>query len=292
MKTYTQFKNEINGYNDVRDTVEAEEKISVSVVRLIMSKNKALKKFNDELDIIINKFFIYNSSFVTGYADEKKSGSKKALLIIGGERGMVGNLWNNLVKFSGVKFSKYEKIIIFGKSVYDDFVFLNRKYANKSVLVNVRNKCGDELDEISNNIISIIESKNFDEVNIMWPHLITLDNFKPKVETIYPFKINRDINKNNFITDKDNLTLPIIRPNSKEFFRYISELFVLSKISQIIIEKQLSEALSRAVTMENAKNEVDKIIKKKKYNFLTERKKISTKNQIEVFMAHKIINKS
>ncbi len=296
MKTFTQFRDEIEGYKDVQKTAEAEEKIAVSDVHLFLKEAKNLKKYTKELErVLIN--FLYLSSFVPRFNEEKNK--KKTLLILGGDKGFVGGLWHRLVSFSSAYFHEYQEIVVYGKYLETKIKemvpgkFLNRFSFFPYFLQEKKEQNKESIFLLQKRLLELLEvdkrtkEKSRGRVDIIWPKLVTLSFFQPFKKTIFPFVLNLN-DKGIKREQNDFFSLPIFEPNKKEVFKELMDIYLSSFLHQVIIETRLAESLTRAVAMEKAKREVSKIIKKTIYNFRSERRKILTKNQIEIFVAHKV----
>ena len=283
MKTFAQFRNEIGGYEDVRKTAEAEEKIAITNVHLFLEEARELKNYTESLERMLNRFL---SSAEMELKLTGPAGGKKALFVFGGDKGMVGGLWNRLVDFLSVHLENYQEATIYGQDVAKKLdLVVSRDLRSKIHFSFFIFPAKENIFLFQNNLLKSFQEKGFSQIDVIWPKMITSSFFQPTKKTIIPFNL-----KNNFQVSKSehNLTWPIFEPNAKKVFKTLAEKYLFLIVHQIIIETKLAEALNRAVSMEKAKKEVGKLIKKITHNFRTERRKILTKNQIEVFIAHKI----
>ena len=292
MKTFSQFHNEINGYQDVKTTVEAEEKIAVVGIRQLIEEGQYLSSHNQLLESIFQRFLSFTDyQFFDDSNSQQQNRKRQMLIILGGNKGLVGGLWNQLVDYSADQLNHYQKIIIYGQKISQKI--------NENFSYNHRNNLSFSslpLPSLSNwpifhnDLNQLLNQREF-QIDIIWPKMITLSRFQPTIKKIVPIKMKSNpISKNNKINPSDGW--PIFNPNPRKIFHQLLTQYFLNTTYQIFIETKLAEALSRATAMEKAKEEVNKLIKKLTHKFLTERRRALTKNQIEVFVAHQVTRKN
>ncbi len=291
MKTFSQFRNEINGYQDVKTTVEAEEKIAVVGIRQLIKESQYLNSHNQLLESILQRFLSITDYSLFNNSDNYQNPRKKMLIILGGNKGLVGGLWNQLVDYSTSQINYYQRIIIYGQKISQK---MNENFSynhqNNSIFSSLPLPSFNNWSIFYSDLNQLFNQKEF-QLDIIWPKMITLSHFQPTTKKIIPIKIkSNSISKNSETNSSDGW--PIFNPNPKKIFHQLLTQYFLNTTYQVFIETKLAEALSRATAMEKAKDEVDKLIKKLTHNFLTERRRALTKNQIEVFVAHQVIRKN
>lgn len=289
MKTFSQFHNEINGYQDVKTTVEAEEKIAVVGIHQLIKESQYLDNYNRFLEMIFQRFvsFVNYSSF-NYLSNQQNKKKKKMLIILGGNKGLVGGLWNQLVYYSISQFDHYQKIIIYGQKINQKInEHINYNNKNNILFSSAPLPSLNNWGLFQNDLIQLLNQKTF-QVDIAWPKMITLSYFKPTIKKIIPIETKSNLASNANYPNG----FPIFSPDPKTIFQQLLTQYFLNITYQVFVETKLAEALSRATSMEKAKEEVNKLIKNLTHNFLTERQKVLTKNQIEVFVAHQVTRKN
>ncbi len=276
MKTFTQFRLEIEGYSDVKKTVEAEEKISIAGTHSLLKKVRFLESYEKELKEIVRRIISFSKEEV--FSRERKG--EKILFVLGGDRAMVGGLWNRVADYSAKEAKNYDKIFIYGSEVKKSLpkIFFRE---NKTEFFPISFE-----ENFRENLLNVWKNQKFSKIDIIWPKMVNLAFFKPDKKTIAPFDLGSEIG----IFVQEGLSgLPIFEPTKKEVIKEFIGRYLLLVARKTIMESNLAEFLNRATLMEKAKKEVDKIIKTIIHRFRRERRKILTKNQIETFMAHKFI---
>ena len=283
MKTFAQFRDEVEGYEDVRKTVEAEEKISIANVHLFLREARKLRDYTQALEGILSRFLYSvgkNPELIGGH------GKKKTLLVFGGNKGLVGGLWNRLVDYLTVQLESYHEVMVYGEDVAKRLdLIVSRKFRSKTRLYFFAFPPQGKIPLFQTDLLKFFQEGSFSKIDIVWPKMVAFSFFQPFKKTIIPFDLKADIQSSN---TKNNSAWPIFEPNGKKIFEELADKYLFSVIRRIIIETKLAESLSRATSMEKAKGEVDKLIKQITHVFRVKRRKILTKSQIEVFVAHKI----
>jgi len=279
MKTFIQFRNEIDGYQDVKKTIEAEEKISVANVHWLIKEAEHLQKYTNVLENVTQQFIINNKIDFDLTTSQVR---RKILIVLGGNKGLVGDLWDRIANSVSAQFKIYQKIIIYGKEISQKLSNEIIEQASADIFSFPKS---NELAMLQNNLLSMIWSKKFSQVDILWPKMVNLSYFQPTKKNIVPLKLSVRNFSNTVI---NNSSWPIFEPSKTAIAKALVSRYLSSTISQAVIETKLAESINRATAMEKAKKEVDKIVKQLIHNFRVERKRILTKNQIEVFIAHKV----
>ena len=290
MKTFSQFHQEIEGYQDVKKTVEAEEKISIGNVHLFLKKSEQLRMYTKTIEDMLSKFLFFNGG--EPYSIKHRS-SKKVLIVLGGNKGLVRGLWNELIDYLNDQYDNYQQVIIYGKAI-DKKMNMKISYKLDSRFSFYPFPPVKQIFSFSKDLLKFIRQEDYLSIDIIWPKMINFNYFQPSKKNIIPFEAENElkIKGKQYQEEKNDLTWPIFEPNGNKIFNAIVDRYLSTSIYQIIIETKLAESLSRATSMEKAKKEVDKLINNMIHSFRSERKKILTKNQIEVFVAHKVVGKS
>ncbi len=282
MKTFAKFKNEIRGLEDVKETVEAEEKISSSNIHFLFQREKAFKDYLETTEGLLSRI----SVFLNGNNGLFSSGNylnKKILLVIAGRKGLVGDLWSEMAKKVKKTDKEYKKIIIAGDVLKEKTSSFNRNivWLNNLSDIPERDDAKYVLEKVKE--YSFLKNNKFLKIDILLPKVITFSNIEIQFEKLLPLK-----SEFSTLDFEKEIGFPIFEGKKKEIFDFLSHQYLELKILYMIWETKLAESLKRAILMEKANEEVKKQIKNLRYNFFRERRKILTKNQLEVFIGRKV----
>ncbi len=282
MKTFAKFKNEIRGLEDVKETVEAEEKISSSGIHFLFKKEKAFKGYLESVKSILARllFFYEGGDFLLF---EKNYSNKKVLVVFAGKKGFVGGLWQEMAKkISQTK--AYEKTIIIGSKLKQELPQANKNFFWLDDFSDLPDqKEAKYIFEKMKSIAFAGKRSSLPKIDILLPKVITFSIIETQFEPLLPLKI--DLQDESF---KSNIGLPVFEGKKSEIFNFLAGQYFELKLLQLIWEAKLAEYLKRAMAMEKANEKVKKQIKDLRYNFFRQRRKILTKNQLEVFVGHKV----
>ena len=96
MRKYFEYKNQIQGLKDVLSTVKTTEKIAASHIHFFKKETKNLELYTKLLEQAIARLLKFYSPENYEFLQEKSRG-KKAIVLITGDKGLVGGLYHNLV---------------------------------------------------------------------------------------------------------------------------------------------------------------------------------------------------
>ena len=285
MKTYLDYKNQIEGFEDVSETVKAMEKISASSVHFLKQKVANLNTYASEIESVMAELSLFYQNKNSPLLQENTSG-KKTLIILSGERGLVGGLWHNLIGAFLETGGHYQSIIVAGAKgenyLKEEGARIEKKFANPAD--------GPEIsmvEEITDYIFSEFKNKTFSRVDILYPRFVSLAKQQPVFIPFLPFVFNSPKEAGSETEPRSGL--PIFEPSKKEVFKALTQKYIGMFFRKIVMETKLSELSARTVAMEHASAKTDELIKKISLNYLKERRRAITQKQLESFAVHKII---
>ncbi len=283
MKTFAKFKDEIRGLEDVKETVEAEEKISSSRIHFLFKKEDLFKDYLKIVSEILARFSLFFENKDNLFSEERYS-NKKVLIVFAGKKGFVGGLWQEIAK-KIILAKNYEKIIIFGSKLKSELISCSNKkffWLNDFSDLPDQKEANFVFEKIKE--LAFANKKTFlSKIDILLPKVITFSLIEAQFEPLLPLSF--DLKDKNF--EKD-IGLPIFDGKKMDIFNFLAKEYFELKILQLIWEAKLAEYLKRVMVMEKAGEKVKKQIKSLRYNFFYQRRKILTKNQLEVFVSHKV----
>ena len=114
MKTYLAHKNQIRGFKDVSDTVKAVEKIAASFVHFLKRETANLNAYEAEIEKMLARLSLFYQEKDHPLLQEKSVG-KRAIVILTGNKGLVGGLWHNVINAFLENVEQYQIVVVFGE---------------------------------------------------------------------------------------------------------------------------------------------------------------------------------
>jgi F-type H+-transporting ATPase subunit gamma len=279
MRSYYEYKNQIEGFVDVARTVKTSEKIAASSIHLLRESLENLNLYLEAVeDIFMRLFLSYPGGGNTLL--ERKTAGKKILLVITGDRGLVGNLWHSVVNLA-VEKSK-EGYLITAVGAKGGNYLSEEKVKSENLKI-------EQAKEIIDGIIGEFAKGKLKKVDILYSSFISLTEQKPILVNFLPF--NSDFTALNGKEEKDSgkeLGLPIFEPNKRLIFDSILREYINATYRKILLEAKLSELSARTVVMEHAAVKTEDMIKELKLEYFKERRRNITQKQLESFTVHNL----
>jgi F-type H+-transporting ATPase subunit gamma len=291
MKTYLAYKNQIQGFEDVLETVKAMEKIAASSVHFLKEEVSNLNAYSGDLLKMLSRLSIFyrkkNHSLLSAKdGPAKKRIGKKALIVITGDKGLVGGLWYLVINAFLRKSSNYQSIITVGgkgkNNLEEEGIKIIKSFSQAADLPQP-----EEIKIITDYIFGEFAKNKFSEVNILYPEFISLAEQKPVFISFLPFKfsVEKELKEK---LPKSAPGLPIFEPSKQKIFDELLKKYINVYFHKIVLEAKLSELSARTVAMENASAKTNDLIQKLDLTFKKERRRVFTQRQLESFTAHKV----
>lgn len=280
MKNYLIFKDEIKKFQDVADTIKAVEKIAASSIHFLKQKVASLNNYNNEVESLLNRISIFYNKKDSPLM-QKNNSNKKALIIITGNKGLVGGLWHKLITAFLTSYKNYYPIVIGirGKKYLEEESVIPVKFFNNIPDIPQKN----EVEFITNYIFRRFKKGDFSKIDILYPHFVSIAYQEIGFVNFLPFNFESNSQKR-----QNNDGLPIFEPSKKHFFNILLKKYIEIFFYKIIIDAKLSELSARTVAMERAFTKTTDFLYKLKIDYLKERRSFITQKQLESFTAHKI----
>lgn len=289
MKTYLTYKNQIQGFKDVSETVKTVEKIAASSIHFLKQEVNNLNTYSSEIEKVLARLSLFYQEKDNSLL-QKKYTKEKLLIILTGDKGLVGGLWHKIISsfLENIK-QQYQSIIAVGIKGENYLKEENIKVIEEfSQVVDVSQK--EEVEHITDYIFDKFKKGKFSQIDIFYPQFISLVEQRPSFIPFLPFKFKLTEKKEGE-TDisKEDLGLPIFEPSEKKVFDQLLQEYIGVFFHRIVAETKLSEFSARTVAMEHAAVKTDELIQKSSLSYLKERRRAITQKQLESFTAHKII---
>jgi len=288
MKKYLEYKNEIQGFEDVIETVKTMEKIAASHIHLLKNEVRDLETYIQILEEIISRLLLFYAEENHPLLSPKVSG-KNSIVIITGDKGLVGGLYHNSINLFLPKAKNYQSLISVGNKgesyLKEERIMVDKTFPNSSEVPKA-----EEITAITDYIFSEFERGEIKKVDIIYPQFISLSQSRPKLVQFLPFKfgLNR-INPKKGLPAGESLGFPIFEPSRRKIFSRLLKKYIKVFFYEIITEAKLSEFSARTITTEQAAAKTEDLIRKLKVTYVKERRIIMAQKQIESFAIHQTI---
>ena len=96
MKSYIAQQNRIQGIKDVSETVKMVEKIAASSVHFLKKEVSDLQSYTNRIEEVLSRLSLFYHKKQHPLLQKRTTG-EKALVILTGDGGLVGDLWHNVI---------------------------------------------------------------------------------------------------------------------------------------------------------------------------------------------------
>lgn len=286
MKSYLGYQNQIDGFKDVSDTVKTVEQISASSVHWLKQEVSNLNSYTDELETFLSELTRFTTKLSHPLLQEREHG-KKMLLVISGDKGLVGGLWHNVINaFLAVR-SNYDDVVIMGKKgeyfFEEEGIEYLKSFVNLPAMIE-----NQEVSTVTDFIFGEFKKGSFSRVDILYPKFVSLANQQPTRTKFLPFTFSPS-QETESQDARAGAGLPIFEPNKSKIFDNALEKYISVFFNKIVLESRLSELSARTVAMEHATVKTNQLIERLSLDYMKVRRKSITQKQVESFVAHKVI---
>ncbi len=297
MKNYLERRNEIKGYKDVSETIKIEEKISTSYIRFLKDEVAQLVLYNSTLEKVLARL----SQFYEALDNPlfRRGSGKRYVVVVSGNKGLVGGLWHNLTSFLLARKNNYDFFVVTGdkmkRYLEEENIKVGKAFSSASIVPQP-----EEIVEISNYLFEEFKNEKLSKIDIIYPKFISLVDQQSAILSFLPFRFSlaslvepsypRGENNFGYSQTKDlSLGLPIFEPSKREIFGFLLKKYIEVFFLKIIMEAKLSEFSARTISMEHASEKTKELIKKLRNTYFKERRRVLTQRQLENFVVHKIL---
>ena len=302
MKSYIAYKNQRNGLKDVLETVKTTEKIAASSVHFLRKKVATLGVYTAETERTLARLSKFYRKKDHPFLSARPPG-KKMLVIITGEKGLVGGLWHKIINTLVKNIDRYQSLVVIGAKgeayLREEDIPVAKSFKDFSDIPEE-----DEIKNITDYVFNEFKKNIFSKVDILYPEFISLAEQKAAFTHFLPFEFapmkmkdpfdkNRDGEKEGKdikLTNgkEDGEGFPVFEPSKRKIFDELLRKYIGVFFRRIIMETKLSELSARTVATEHAATKTEEIIKKLTLDYAKERRRSITQRQLESFAAHKI----
>lgn len=298
MKKYIFYKTQIEGLLDVAETVRVIEKSAASYIHFLKKKVRALLEYKRQIQMMLGRLsrFYWNNNHPL--LQEKVHG-EMALLVITGEKGLVGGLYHELINEVIIRSKDYKYIWVIGNK--------GEEYLNEEGIQAERISTSfdfsnlphsEEIQEMTEYLFNQFQKTNLKNVDVLYASFISFAKQNPAIVKFLPFSFIRK-KPFNFVSTNVKIEanmynkqladgFPIFEPSKKFIFNELLKKYINVYFAEIILEAKLSELVARTVTAESAVKETEQLVKKFNREFLKAKHLTITQKQVESFSVHQL----
>ncbi len=282
MRAYLQIRNDIEGYGVVADTVRAVETVAASNIQRIRNATLSRNAYIDQLRSMLAAFSRHYP-LERGRLPRKTEAGVRVLMVIGGDRGMVGGLYNSLVGALAEARGRYDRIVAVGERI--------AKYALEEgikvdeTLPGVPDSVArEDTGAVSDRAIDEFQNGDWREVDILYSQFSSLTVQTPDIDQFLPYAFTSEDTEP---AEDAPLGLPIFSPSKDGVAENLLKRYAALFFHSIASEAKLSEFAARTVAMENAGAKAQEQMDKARLQYFKERRRDFSQKQIESFFAHR-----
>ncbi len=311
MKTYLAYKNQVQGFQDVSETVKTIEKIAASSVHFLKQETISLNVYAKEIEKVLSRMSLFYQERKHPFLQERDDG-KRALIILTGDKGLVGGLWHRTVSVFLENISQYQFVVTVGNKGANYLREENIKIAKS--FNQISDISHQEIKRVSDYIFGKFKGGEFSKVDILYPKFVSLAEYQPSFISFLPLAFSVDsLDQSNAVGTGNQMFsfeaargsvirkegksrsvaekkvgngLPIFEPSKRKIFDRLLQKYISVFFYKIVIETRLSELSARTAAMEHASVKTEELIRKFTLDYTKERRKTITQKQLESFTAH------
>lgn len=283
MKTYSYYKEQTEGLIGVLDTVKSSEKVAASNIHFLKLAVSRLKIYTDTVEVMLGR--LSSNEEYENHPLLKRSRGGRSLIVISGEKGLVGGLWHRIVEQAIRHAPDYRDITIIGAKGAE-YLKEERVPAHKTYVLERQIPTKTDADYITNPFFMRFMHGNISAVDVLYPAFSSLVDQEPKLVPFLPFTF---LDKTAEVTREDpkaTVCFPIFEPSKKRIFTELLKKHISTYFYRILLESKLSEFSARTVEMEHAAEQTKILIKKSRIAYSKERRAAVTGRQLENFSSH------
>jgi len=293
MKKYLVYKDQISGFEEVKETIRVVEKAAASHIHFLKKQVEILLSYKKDAKKMLARLSEFEQNENHSLLQKRQSGDK-ALLVIGGNKGIVGSLYHDLISLFLENKGNYKEVWVLGGKIRE---YLSEEGIEIKQFFPLSAEALEtgEIESLSAQFFSDFQSHRLKSIDILYPEFFSLTEQYPAFVKFLPF----DLTKNGPLNSeeakgatkvlKNGEGLPIFEPAKKDIFDALLKKYINVFFRQIIMEASLSEFAARTVTAENAIYKTRDIINNLNLAFFKERRKLISQKQLESFVGHKTI---
>lgn len=284
MRAYLQVRSDIEGYRAVVDAVKAVETVAASHIQRLRNATLAGDSYVETVRSMLAAFSRHHSFAGNRLLCPKAEGDR-VLVVLGGDRGMVGGLYGALIAEAVSRRAGYDRVVTVGERM--------EKYAREEGITLTTalpgpsdDVYGKETQDLSDLILGGFLDGDWRSVDILHAKFISLGVQQPVITGFLPFNFTETAARP---AETAPLGLPLFVPASSAVADALLKRFAALFFYSLVSEAKLSEFAARTLAMENAGNKAQEQIERARLDYFKERRRDFSQKQIESFFAHRAL---
>ncbi|MCA9372183.1 F0F1 ATP synthase subunit gamma [Candidatus Woesebacteria bacterium] len=283
MKAYLTYKTQIKGFSDVAATVKMTEKIAASTVHRLKHEVLNLQDYIGSIERVLarlSRFYVKKD-----HVFFQHTSGNRALVVLSGDKGLVGDLWHSLARAFVSALDDYRAIIVLGKRgshyLREEHAPVLQSFKQDGII-----PTQEEIALLTKTIFDGLKKKAFTRVDILYPRFVSLAQQKAVFVPFVPFAFQPDHAQDDS-SPQHALGIPIFEPSRYAIFDRLLQKYMQLFVYKLVLETKLSECSARTVAMEHASVKTKELIQTLNHDFKKEQRRLITQRQLESFATHR-----
>lgn len=287
MPNLKELKNRIASVKSTRKITSAMKMVAASKLRRAQELAESSRVYADSLAFILSSLAGKPSKnsdlpeILTGRENPKTT----LLIINSSDRGLCGGFNSNLFRKAKIWIAEQQtkgktvKLLTVGKKASSFY-----RRSEIDVIANFEDLTSNDrqiqiAEEIKNKIVELFESKEVDEVSILFNKFVSAISQEPSYQSIIPMASSDD--ENTEVAETSNAVFEF-EPDKNELLEYLLPRNFLTQIYRSILESSASEHAARMTSMDNATRNAGDMIDRLTLTYNRTRQAFITKELIEI----------
>ena len=287
MPNLKELKNRIASVKSTRKITSAMKMVAASKLRRAQELAESSRVYADSLAFILSSLAGKPSKnsdlpeILTGRENPKTT----LLIINSSDRGLCGGFNSNLFRKAKIWIAEQQtkgktvKLLTVGKKASSFY-----RRSEIDVIANFEDLTSNDrqiqiAEEIKNKIVELFESKEVDEVSILFNKFVSAISQEPSYQSIIPMASSDD--ENTEVVETSNAVFEF-EPDKNELLEYLLPRNFLTQIYRSILESSASEHAARMTSMDNATRNAGDMIDRLTLTYNRTRQAFITKELIEI----------
>ena len=287
MPNLKELKNRIASVKSTRKITSAMKMVAASKLRRAQELAESSRVYADSLAFILSSLAgkNSNSSDLPEILTGRENPQTTLLIVNSSDRGLCGGFNSNLFRKAKIWIAEQQtkgktvKLLTVGKKASSFY-----RRSEIDVIANFEDLTSNDrqiqiAEEIKNKIVELFESKEVDEVSILFNKFVSAISQEPSYQSIIPMASSDD--ENTEVTETSNAVFEF-EPDKNELLEYLLPRNFLTQIYRSILESSASEHAARMTSMDNATRNAGDMIDRLTLTYNRTRQAFITKELIEI----------
>ena len=286
MPNLKELKNRISSVKSTRKITSAMKMVAASKLRRAQELAESSRVYADSLSFILSSLAgnTKNSSDLPEILTGRENSKISLLIINSSDRGLCGGFNSNLFRNAKKWISdqqgqgKSVKIMTVGKKASSFYKKTDLDIVASFEDLNSNDRQLQVSEEIKNKIMELFESKEIDEVSILFNKFVSAISQEPTYQSLIPLS-NEETSEDE---SEANKAVFEFEPDKNELLEYLVPRNFLTQIYRSVLESSASEHAARMTSMDNATRNAGDMIDRLTLTYNRTRQAFITKELIEI----------